>query len=296
MDDFGGGDGHRHGGGRRRGDGGGARGGRAGLGGGGGGGGASFNKHTSSLSFEKRVPKFLQEMLSNNVRAREQGQREWASTLADADGGAMSGHAALAAGALFDHAATPSAPRQRPVKQDELPSIDADLAQFSASEFRTLLSSITDESLRHSLELTYNRLHAGTSSSASSSSSSATVTTTADQLSAKDADDYLSGVKRARVEDADADLIERNTGRHVFRPKKRTVDDKVVAADNAPNDASNASNTIDNTSSSSSSSALNVQAASSASNNPSNERKLKKKLINDDKQKKSMLTFNEDDL
>lgn len=252
MDDWGGGGGgrggDRHDGGGRRGRGGGGRGGgggggggggrdrdgggggggggRGGGGGGGGGRGGNFNKHRQSMSFQQHVPKFLQQMLQANPAVRLQGQKNHA----EGEEGGASGFDAMAAGMITEAAmARPAAGggksgggRDRPDRDDEAPQV-ANLDEYANEDLSELLPALVRKRQREEKEAEEKAEADSASASAAAATQAASASAAAPASSSTGAsaltlaDARLLNVKRARVSDPDADAIERQTGKHVFR-------------------------------------------------------------------------------
>jgi hypothetical protein len=190
------------------------------------------------MAFQQTVPKFISQMLAANPAVKLQGQVLHAS--GEAAGGA-SGFDAMARGMLVDAAMSrpdvskqpPSASeRERPDYDDEAPQI-ANLDEFhgSQAELDALLPALARKREREAAEAEAKRAAknddavAGSEAGAAASSASAAATSSPAAPAAASStpaltlsDARLLSVKRARAADADADAIEAQTGKHVFRP------------------------------------------------------------------------------
>jgi hypothetical protein len=192
-----------------------------------------------NMAFQQTVPKFISQMLAANPAVKLQGQVLHAS--GEAAGGA-SGFDAMARGMLVDAAMSrpsdsakqppSSSERERPDYDDEAPQI-ANLDEFNGSqaELDALLPALARKREREAAEAEAKRAAkngdaaAGSEVGAAASSASAAAASSPAAPAAASAtpaltlsDARLLSVKRARAADADADAIEAQTGKHVFRP------------------------------------------------------------------------------
>ncbi len=200
------------------------------------------------MAFTQAVPKLIQQMLSSNPGVKLQGQAIRAS---GDDEGAVSGFDAMARSMLVDAAMArsqqggagkptrPDNERERPERDDEAPMV-ANLDDYAGhADLDTLLPALArkreKEEEEAAAKASADHATAGSASAAAASTSAAPAASSSAPVTGLSLSDArLLHVKRARAADSDADAIERQTGKHVFR---KAVGGSALAAAGAEADA-----------------------------------------------------------
>ena len=197
-----------------RGGGGGAGGSSRGGGGGGGGGGrGGFNKQKQKMNFTQNVPAFISKMLAANPQVKLQGHDQIRRQDRDDEDGPMR-IMEMDASASSKSMGIPEG-KERPDHEDEAPQV-ANAEDFAGHDLSHLLPTLKPKPTASSDD----------AAAASTASSAAAVSTPAAAapvvLSLEDA--RLIGAKRARADDAVADQLEKQTGKHIFRKALKAED------------------------------------------------------------------------
>jgi len=204
---------------------------------GGGRGGRGGFRPGGGMSFQQHVPSFIQQMLARHPNVRLQGQRSIQQQMLEEDGATVAGFDAMARQIIMDggnvETAASSASssssaavraarqqseaegRDRPDRDDEAPII-ANLDEY-ADRIHQLKDILPEASIKRATDTT--AIDPSLSAHpANTGKKDEPAASTSGAVGLSLSESRLMSVKRARESNPDADRIEAETGRHIFRP------------------------------------------------------------------------------